>query len=96
MEKLKKPIVAAVLAASIAASVLVARADKKEKCVIPDCDKTEKEVDCYETLSRPPDRIPKPYWVGCNVFPKELATGKKCLPVACTVTGEKKEPRELK
>lgn len=93
MDNLKKPIVAVVLAASIAASVLIARENKKEKCVIPDCDKTEKEVDCYETLSRPPDRVPKPYWVGCNVFPRELATGKRCLPIACTVEAK---PRELK
>lgn len=45
------------------------------QCVIPVCDATEKPVDCLRSGK----------WRGCNVMPKEEASGSECEPASCWI-----------
>ena len=95
MDNLKKPIVAVVLGAAIAASLIVSRIDKKKdaECVIPKCDKSEKEVDCQKWVTGPGPMPGRFVWAGCNGILKDLAKGAACIPAPCVETNK---PRELK
>ena len=45
------------------------------QCVIPVCDESEKPVDCLRSGK----------WRGCNVMPKEEASGSECKPASCWI-----------
>lgn len=92
-EKLQAAALATAVAVGIVGFVVTAPEDK---CVKPECDETEKEVDCYRVSEGPflqPER--KDRWVGCNVFPKKEARGSKCVPAACVEPATKRRPRIL-
>jgi hypothetical protein len=78
---------AAILAAiGVGAIGVGSRLGEKNKCVIPDCDASQSEVDCYRKSKGPMlDPEVKPRWIGCNVFPASEAVGKKCIPAACVI-----------
>ncbi len=89
-------VIGAIAAAVVALSAYVALIESKNaetECVIPDCDDSEKEVDCRQHLTGGLVRPDGDYWVGCNVFRKSQAVGTQCIPAPCVETNK---PRELK
>lgn len=85
---------AAITALTVGAAGFIL-AGNKSKCVRPDCDATEKEVDCYR-VSPGPFLQPevKARWFGCNVFLRSESKGSKCVPAECVEAAIKK-PRIL-
>ena len=62
---------------------------RESPCVIPDCPDDKAVVDCRGTGPYGETDGGGARWRGCNVLPRQWATGSACLPAACgTTAGE--------
>lgn len=90
--------ISAAAAFTVALALYVAKINKEEaelNCVTPICDESGKPVDCLAHITGSLIRPDGDYWLGCVVFPKDVAVGTQCEPAKC-FQAEKPKPRAPK